>query len=109
MIHSGDWTAADLVKYLVAVRETLTTLEIDRLKQTATFMREESAENSAVDTKDSAVPKRYMATELYEPVDTLRALGLPILSWGEQAKWRPNSEEGKQATLSIRITSDALI
>ncbi|KAG8709370.1 hypothetical protein FRC08_018378 [Ceratobasidium sp. 394] len=41
---------------------------------------------------DSAAPKRFMAKELYEPVGVLRGLGLPILLWGEQAKWCPNPE-----------------
>ncbi|QRW13174.1 hypothetical protein RhiLY_12173 [Ceratobasidium sp. AG-Ba] len=91
MIHSGDWTAADLIKYLVAVRDTLTPLEIDRLKQTSAFMREEPLGEK---NKDAA-PKRFMAKDLYEPVDTLRGLGLPVLSWGEQAKWRSSSEEAK--------------
>ncbi|KAG9078227.1 hypothetical protein FS749_009799, partial [Ceratobasidium sp. UAMH 11750] len=92
MIHTGDWTAADLVKYLVAVRDTLTALEVERLKQTSAFMREDQAGDKG---GDSAAPKRFMAKELYEPVDVLRGLGLPILLWGEQAKWRPNSEEAK--------------
>ncbi|KAF8752076.1 hypothetical protein RHS01_07718 [Rhizoctonia solani] len=40
MIHTGDWSTADLIKYLVAVRDTLSSLETDRLKQTSAFMRE---------------------------------------------------------------------
>ncbi|KAG9080781.1 hypothetical protein FRC06_006170, partial [Ceratobasidium sp. 370] len=92
MMHTGDWTAADLIKYLVAVRDTLTTLEIERLKQTSAFMRENPAGGKS---EDGASPKRFMAKELYEPVDVLRGLGLPVLSWGEQAKWRANTEEAK--------------
>ncbi|KAG8743102.1 hypothetical protein FRC10_000402 [Ceratobasidium sp. 414] len=92
MIHTGDWTAADLIKYLVAVRDTLTSTEIERLKQTSAFMREDLAGDKS---GDGAAPKRFMAKELYEPVEVLRGLGLPILLWGEQAKWRPNSEEAK--------------
>ncbi|KAJ1300947.1 hypothetical protein OPQ81_003373 [Rhizoctonia solani] len=87
MIHTGDWTTADLIKYLVAVRDTLSPLEIDRLKQTAAFMREgEEGEGK---------PKRYLARDLYEPVDTLRNLGLPILFWSTSVKWKSGSEEGK--------------
>ncbi|KAG8689809.1 hypothetical protein FRC09_012247, partial [Ceratobasidium sp. 395] len=66
MIHTGDWTTADLIKYLVAVRDTLTALEIERLKQTAGFMREITGEDKA---KEEVKPKRFMAKELYEPVD----------------------------------------
>ncbi|KAF8604785.1 hypothetical protein BDV93DRAFT_440059, partial [Ceratobasidium sp. AG-I] len=93
MIHTGDWSAADLIKYLVAVRDTLTATEIERLKQTAAFMREEATATG--DTKGDSPPKRHMAKDLYEPVGTLRDLGLPIILWGEQARWRSNSEEAK--------------
>ncbi|CAE7228758.1 unnamed protein product [Rhizoctonia solani] len=87
MIHTGDWSTADLIKYLVAVRDTLSPLEIDRLKQTPAFMREEE--------DGEGKPKRYLARDLYEPVDTLRNLGLPILSWSPTVKWKFGSEEGK--------------
>ncbi|KAH7337817.1 hypothetical protein B0J17DRAFT_664321 [Rhizoctonia solani] len=87
MIHTGDWTTADLIKYLVAVRDTLSSLELDKLKQTAAFMREgEQGEGK---------PKRYLARDLYEPNDTLRNLGLPILFWSPDVKWRSGSEEVK--------------
>jgi hypothetical protein len=87
MIHTGDWSTADLIKYLVAVRDTLSSLEIDRLKQTSAFMREGEDENGK--------PTRYLARDLYEPVDTLRDLGLPILFWSPTVKWRAGSDEGK--------------
>ncbi|KAG8731231.1 hypothetical protein FRC11_004681, partial [Ceratobasidium sp. 423] len=87
MMHTGDWSTVDLMKYLVAVRDTLSPLEIDRLKQTAAFMREgEEGEGK---------PKRYFARDLYEPIDTLRNLGLPVLFWSPTVKWRSGSEEGK--------------
>ena len=95
MIHTGDWTAADLIKYLVAVRDTLSALEMDRLKQTAAFMCEGETGKAEGDGTSKVAPKRYMARHLYEPTDTLRNLGLPILSWSEQVKWRSNSEEAK--------------
>ncbi|CAE6464621.1 unnamed protein product [Rhizoctonia solani] len=63
MIHTGDWSTADLIKYLVAVRDTLSSLEIDRLKQTSAFMREGEDGNGK--------PTRYLARDLYEPVETL--------------------------------------
>jgi hypothetical protein len=94
MIHTGDWSTADLIKYLVAVRDTLSTTESDKLKQTAAFMREGETGTSG-DGNTKSVPKRYLARDLYEPTDTLRTLGLPILFWSEQVKWRSNSEEGK--------------
>ncbi|CAE6384073.1 unnamed protein product [Rhizoctonia solani] len=81
MIHTGDWSTADLIKYLVAVRDTLSPLEIDRLKQTAAFMCEGQEEGEGK-------PKRYFARDLYEPIDALRNLGLPILFWSPTVKWK---------------------
>ena len=39
---------------------------------------------------------RYRASELYEPTDVLRELGLPVVDWSEpHAKWRTHSDEGE--------------
>lgn len=89
MIKTGDWTIAELVKYLVAVQSTLTPTETDRLRATAAFTKEE-AENTT-DIKKA----RYKASDLYEPSDAFRQLGLPIIAWGQHPKWRTNSEEGE--------------
>ncbi|KZT69065.1 hypothetical protein DAEQUDRAFT_751065 [Daedalea quercina L-15889] len=90
MIKTGDWTIAELVKYLVAVQSTLTPLELDRLCATAAFTKEERAIAGADDKRP-----RYKAGDLYEPSDTFRQLGLPIIDWGQHPKWRTNSEEAK--------------
>lgn len=68
---------------------------MDRLKQTAAFMREGETGKPEGEGKEKVAPKRYLAKDLYEPTDALRNLGLPILFWSEQVKWRANSEEGK--------------
>lgn len=94
MLHSGDWSAADLIKYFVSIRGTLTTKEIERLKEAATFMPE--GENGGGEAQGGSASKRHMAKDLYEPVGTLRDLGLPVVLWGQQAKWRSHSEEGKE-------------
>lgn len=87
MIKTGDWTIAELIKYLVTVQATLSPAEVDRLRMTAAFPRE-----SVLDSNQKSV--RFKASELYEPIDVLRKLGLPIVSWGDHPKWRNNSEEG---------------
>lgn len=87
MITSGDWGVQELMKYLVAIKETLTPLEKDRLRQTAAFPQEAGAPGSGQTV-------RKKPSDLYEPINNLRELGLPILDWGAQHKWRPNSEEG---------------
>lgn len=90
MIKTGDWTIPELIKYLVAVQSTLTTLELDRLQKTAAFTKEEIASIGRSETKVT----RYVASDLYEPLDVFRELGLPVIDWGTQMKWRGNSEEG---------------
>ncbi|CAE6531048.1 unnamed protein product [Rhizoctonia solani] len=96
MIHTGDWSTADLIKYLVAVRDTLSPLEIDRLKQTPAFMCEGQEEGEGK-------PKRYLARDLYEPIDGLRNLGLPILFWSPTVKWKFGSEEGKSRKFMVEL------
>lgn len=90
MIKTGDWTIAELVKYLVAVQSTLTQAEIDRLGATAAFTKEEQAAGDTTEGRKT----RYKASDLYEPSDVIRQLGLPVIDWGQHPKWRANSEEG---------------
>ncbi len=93
MIKTGDWSIADLTKYLVAVQSTLTEYEIERLRLTPAFLKEQT-------TQDPTPPKgkvpRYKASDLYEPIDIFRDLGLPVIDWGSKSKWRGSSEEGMQ-------------
>jgi hypothetical protein len=49
---------------------------------------------------DSQKRPRFKIIDLYEPSDAMRELGLPILDWGDNPKWRYNSDEGM--TISIR-------
>jgi hypothetical protein len=90
MIKTNEWTVADLAKYLVSVQSTLTAEEWDRLKMTAVFFKEVEQNGSA----ESGRPSRYQAQQLYEPVNVCRQLGLPVLDWGKQTKWRSSSDEG---------------
>ena len=95
MIKTGDWTTADLVKYLTEVQFTLSSTELERLRATSAFPREVNA----FDAASGKVP-RCKASELYEPLDSLRELGLPIIDWGGKSKWRGGSEEGEQQSPS---------
>ncbi|KAG6878540.1 hypothetical protein C0993_004438 [Termitomyces sp. T159_Od127] len=90
MIKTNEWTVADLAKYLVSIQSTLSSEEWARLKMTAAFFQEGNLEG---DTDQNA--KRYQAQQLYEPVDVFRSLGLPVLDWGKQTKWRSSSDEAK--------------
>ena len=84
MIKTGDWTVADLIKYLVNVQTTLSAAEMEKLRATSAFIKEGGGEQT-----------RFRAVDLYEPQDKLRQLGLPIIDWGTSTKWRGSSEEGK--------------
>jgi hypothetical protein len=90
MIKTGDWTIVDLVKYLVSVQSTLSGEELQRLKQTSAFAKEDS---SAGGNKAGVKVPRFKAKELYEPIDALRELKLPLIDWGTEHRWRPASEE----------------
>jgi hypothetical protein len=90
MMMTGDWTVPELVKYLTSVQGMLTEEEIKRLAATPAFV----AEEPKVDAKSWAHRIRYKAADLYEPVPIFKELGLPVLDWGEQVKWKPGNEEG---------------
>ena len=96
MIKTNEWTIADLTKYLVSVRSTLTPEEMQRLKATAAFPKEMAADPIMKRT-------RYFANQLFEPSTTFRSLGLPVIDWGHQTKWRSSSEEGMVPCLSTLV------
>jgi hypothetical protein len=48
--------------------------------------------------------------DLYEPVDIFRELGLPVIDWGADNRWRPMSDEGKFLwRVAVKDLSDSLI
>ncbi|KAI0646791.1 hypothetical protein C8Q79DRAFT_956470 [Trametes meyenii] len=92
MIKTGDWTIAELIKYLVAVQSTLAPVELERLQMTSAFPRELRPDEKL---PENGRPPRYRAGNLYEPLDVFRELKLPVIDWGTHPKWRSNSEEAK--------------
>jgi hypothetical protein len=114
MIKTGDWTITQLVKYLAGVKDTLTKEEVERLKQTAAFSKEDdpsaSAETASIaaSTTTNGVPRktRYKVGALYEPTDAMRRLKLPVLDWGDNPKWRQNSDEGMREFSPLEAISD---
>jgi Protein of unknown function (DUF3684) len=102
MYRTGDWSVVELVKYLASIRKELTPDEMARLSQTRAFLAEVApptygAEKNPIDSKQSSASTnqvRNLASELYEPTDSNRALGLPVLEWRSQQRWRNNSSEG---------------
>lgn len=103
MIKTGDWDVHDLVRYLVAVEGSLTSLEIERLKETVAFTKEEP--EAQVNTSEANVPlkRKYKARDLYEPSSVLRELGVPILAWAATPKWKSSSDEGMISLFSYLL------
>lgn len=94
MIKTNEWTIADLTKYLVSVRASLTSEELQRLKATSAFPKE-----SQGNPDEAAKRMRFTANQLYEPLDVFRTMKLPIIDWGQQMKWKSSSEEGTRRLL----------
>ncbi|CAO1625305.1 unnamed protein product [Parajaminaea phylloscopi] len=98
LVGGGDWSHVELLSYLSANRETLSSMEIDRLRKTPIWPREGEKGSLSKDGKEK--PIRYRANQLYEPVEPLRQLNLPLLNWsshGTSKPWRPGSDEAKFA------------
>jgi len=101
MIRTGDWSMHDLIKYLVAVENSLTDIEVTRLRETVAFAREEPGNPPPTNGEGATTPapnvppkQRYRARDLYEPTNALQELGLPVLAWDRGQKWRSSSDEG---------------
>lgn len=94
LVAAGDWDVTQLVTYLASNKDTLSTLELERLTKTAMFPKAGEVGPPGKDGKPRIV--RYRASQLYEPTDTLKALKLPLLDWPGKV-WRSNSEEAKFA------------
>lgn len=86
------------MKYLVAVQTTLTSAELERLRMTSAFPKE----TTGSDALEKAKVPRCKASDLYEPLDTFKELGLPTIDWGGRTKWRSSSEEGQDGSTSLR-------
>ena len=95
-MKTGDWATADLVKYLVSIKDKLSGLELDRLKATSAFRKEGETNSNST---------RYKASDLYEPQESLRQLSLPILDWGTNMKWKNGSVEGTSGYTSAYRSS----
>ena len=85
--ENGKWSHVDLVKYLVSVKDDIPLADVKRLRDTPIC----TAEIMSADQADKG--KLHRLSELYEPSDPLRKLGLPLLYW--PGPYRPTSQEGR--------------
>ncbi|KAK3709574.1 hypothetical protein LTR37_010795 [Vermiconidia calcicola] len=85
--EEGKWSHVDLIKYLVSVKDDIPAEDVKRLRNTPIC----TAETQSGDQANKG--KLYRASELYEPNDTIKRLGLPVLQWPGQ--FRAVSPEGR--------------
>lgn len=98
------WSHVDLIRYLASVRDDIPANDIKRLRNTSICTAE--LDSNSADSKSTA-RRRYKIFELFEPKDSFRALGLPVLEW--PGKYLASSNEGKfLAMLGLRSFPSAL-
>ncbi|KAI4175037.1 MAG: hypothetical protein LQ348_006257, partial [Seirophora lacunosa] len=81
----SKWSHVDLIRYLVSVWPDVPERDRHRLKGTPICPAETSS--------GKPTDHKFQVTNLYEPTDSLRRLGLPTLQW--PATYHPESKEGK--------------
>ncbi|KAG9239336.1 hypothetical protein BJ875DRAFT_365787 [Amylocarpus encephaloides] len=91
----------ELIKYLTSVRDDIPADDVKRLKASPMCPAEAGPPGRE---STQATAKLYKVSELFEPKDSLRTLGLPILQWpGPPDSYRAGSIEGRfLASLGIR-------
>ncbi|KAL5334762.1 hypothetical protein BJX70DRAFT_346090 [Aspergillus crustosus] len=94
----AKWSHVDLIRYLASVSNDIPTSDVRRLKNTSFCVIES---RGGRDNSKSPDRQRYKIQELFEPNDSLRALGLPIIEW--PGMFIPSSTEGRfLAKLGLR-------
>jgi hypothetical protein len=80
----GDlsWDQTQLIKYLSSIQDKLSDREWRLLSNSPIFMMEGKAGSD----------RRYLAKQLYAPLEKLRKLEVPMISW--PGKWKFTSSEG---------------
>lgn len=81
------WSHVDLVRYLASVQDDIPASDIKRLKG-ASICNAETAEGAKPSER-----ARYKISQLFEPKDALRDLGLPVIEW--PGRYQPSSKDGK--------------
>ncbi|KAL4926491.1 histidine kinase-like ATPase domain-containing protein [Aspergillus undulatus] len=86
----GKWSHVDLIRYLASVSNDIPASDIKRLKDTSFCTAEPSTGREGSKTLDR---KRYEVQDLFEPNDSLRALGLQVIEW--PGNFISSSNEGR--------------
>ncbi|KAL1838251.1 hypothetical protein VTJ49DRAFT_2860 [Mycothermus thermophilus] len=89
----AKWSNIELIKYLASVKDDIPAADMKKFRESP-LCTAEAGPPGLESTKGTV--QRYKVSELYEPKDSHRALGLPILQWpGPPGSFRPNSAEGR--------------
>ncbi|KAI9813790.1 MAG: hypothetical protein M1827_003580 [Pycnora praestabilis] len=95
VVAEGKWSHVDLICYLASVRDDIPLDDIKRLKNTPICPAE------VYEDPKRATSKLFTVAELFEPRDSLRSLGFPILQW--PGIYRPGTIDGRfLASLGLR-------
>ena len=84
--NSGKkWSHIDLIRYLSSVRGDIPLSDMEKLKQIRIWPKEETG--NEVDSRSL-----HKISELYQPIDELKSLQLPLLQW--RGNYRMEGHEG---------------
>ncbi|KAL2129946.1 hypothetical protein VTI74DRAFT_7070 [Chaetomium olivicolor] len=90
---NAKWSHMELIKYLTSVKDDIPAADMKKLRESP-LCPAEAGPRGMEPTKGTA--RLYKVSELYEPKDSLRALGLPILQWpGPPGSFRNTSPEAR--------------
>jgi len=91
--QGAKWSHVELIKYLTSVRQDIPAADLKKLRESPLCPAEAGPKGAEASKRSERL---YRVCELYEPKDSLRALGLPILQWpGPSGSFRSNSPEAK--------------
>ena len=90
MIKTNKWSNQELLKYILSDSNSsrIQPEEAKQLQNLPAFSKEGVAKEYST---------RFKISELYEPLDAYRSLGLPIIDWkgkDGRIKWNRGSKEG---------------
>jgi hypothetical protein len=94
---SSNMRHMEVIKYLASVREDIPAEDMKRLKNSQICPAEAGPKGYE---SSQGTTRMYRVSELFEPKDTLRSLGLPLIQWpGPPGSYRPGSVEGRFLSL----------
>ncbi|KAG6176145.1 hypothetical protein E4U27_005451 [Claviceps purpurea] len=95
--NEKKWSHLELIKYLASVQNDIPSDDLKKLRESR-FCPAEAGSKGMASTKASK--SLYKVSELFEPKDALRTLGLSILQWpGPPGSFRPSSAEARFLSL----------